>query len=103
MFTSLTRILVKSANDLENRFWIPLMEQAINVIYKLAEVPDNICGELIKKLALESGKVLADCEKGDHSEKQREDKPAEPDGEKSGEEKGDMETEEDSNPMDLLG
>ena len=103
MFTSLTRILVKSANDLENRFWIPLMEQAINVIYKLAEVPDNICGELIKKLALESGKVLAYCEKGDHSEKQMEDKPAEPEGEKSGEEKGDMETEEDSNPMDLLG
>ena len=79
------------------------MEQAINVIYKLAEVPDNICGELIKKLALESGKVLAYCEKGDHSEKQMEDKPAEPEGEKSGEEKGDMETEEDSNPMDLLG
>jgi condensin complex subunit 1 len=53
MFTSLTRILVKSATDLENRYWIPLMEQAVNVMYKLAESPDIICGDLIKKLAME--------------------------------------------------
>lgn len=30
------------------------MEQGINVIYKLAESPDSICGELIKKLTLET-------------------------------------------------
>ncbi|XP_052761140.1 condensin complex subunit 1-like isoform X1 [Mya arenaria] len=53
MFTSLSRILVKSAPDLENRYWIPLMEQAVNVIYKLAECPDQICGDLIKKLCTE--------------------------------------------------
>ena len=30
------------------------MEQGINVIYKLAESPDSICGDLIKKLTQES-------------------------------------------------
>ncbi|KAL4220856.1 meiotic chromosome condensation [Mactra antiquata] len=53
MFTSLTRILVKSVTDLENRYWIPLMEQAVNVIYKLAEFPDTITGDVIKKISLE--------------------------------------------------
>lgn len=53
IFTSLVRILVKSATDLENRYWIPLMEQAVNVIYKMAEFPDMICGDLIKKIAAE--------------------------------------------------
>ena len=42
------------STDLENRYWIPLMEQGINVIYKLAESPDSICGDLIKKLTQES-------------------------------------------------
>ncbi|XP_053379231.1 condensin complex subunit 1-like [Mercenaria mercenaria] len=78
MFTSLTRILVKSSTDLENRYWIPLMEQAVNVIYKLGESPDIICGDLIKKLALECSQT------GDVSEKDS------------------QEADEDGNPLDAL-
>lgn len=94
MFTSLTRILVKSANDLENRYWIPLMEQAVNVIYKLAEFPDKICGDLIKKLAMESGKMeLA----GNQAEKDG--NQADKEGEVDNAEK----EQDDGNPLDILG
>lgn len=68
MFTSLTRILVKSSTDLENRYWIPLMEQAINVIYKLAEAPDIICGDLIKRLAVECSQAGEAAEKEDQND-----------------------------------
>ena len=48
------------------------MEQGINVIYKLAESPDKICGELIKKLTLES------CQKnGGEGEKENNGEPEE--------------------------
>lgn len=74
MFTSLVRILVKSSTDLENRYWIPLMEQAVNVIYKLAEAPDMICGDLIKQLAAEcSHKKVVQEEKKEENEEKEED------------------------------
>lgn len=38
---------------LDNPYWIPFGEQAVNVIYKLAEHPDIICGDIIKALAKE--------------------------------------------------
>lgn len=91
MFTSLVRILCKSATDLDNKYWIPLMEQAINVIYKLAECPDKICGDLIKKLAMEGGKMV--------SEREETDKEA---GHKTTAEGGEMEPEHE-NPLDILG
>ena len=73
MFTSLTRILVKSATDLENRYWIPLMEQAVNVMYKLAESPDIICGDLIKKLAKECSQTGDNCEEKENKDGDEED------------------------------
>ncbi|XP_052287084.1 condensin complex subunit 1-like isoform X2 [Dreissena polymorpha] len=92
MFTSLTRILMKSARDLENRYWISLMEQAINVIYKLAEGPDQICGELIKKLALECSQMEA----GKTGNKQGQSDQG------AVEEEGDKDLEVQGNPMDVL-
>ena len=41
------------------------MEQGINVIYKLAESPDSICGDLIKKLTQESCQLEKPAEKDD--------------------------------------
>ena len=59
------------------------MEQGINVIYKLAESPDKICGELIKNLTLES--CQAD-KNGDQGEKvkdgEKEETEMDGDGEK---------------------
>ena len=43
--------------QLDNPHWIPFGEQAINVIYKLAEHPDIICGDVIKALAKEVTKA----------------------------------------------
>lgn len=33
--------------------WIPMAEQAVNLIYRLAEHPDLICADIIRKLAKE--------------------------------------------------
>ena len=37
--------------DLQKNHWLPLAEQAINTIYRLAEHPDHICADIIKGLA----------------------------------------------------
>lgn len=37
--------------------WLPLVEEAINAVYTLAEHPDVICGQVLKDLA---NKLLAD-------------------------------------------
>ena len=36
---------------LEKCDWTPMAEQAINVVYFLAEHPDVICGNIVKQLA----------------------------------------------------
>ena len=36
---------------LDRPHWVPMAEQAVSVIYKLAESPDEICEELLKKLS----------------------------------------------------
>ena len=59
------------------------MEQGINVIYKLAESPDSICGDLIKKLTQETCQME---KPGEDGEKQK-------DGEMEEKENGDEETE----------
>ena len=65
------------------------MEQGINVIYKLAESPDKICGELIKKLALESCQME---KTGDTADRQKdgemEENEMDGDGEKEKEKEG---------------
>jgi condensin complex subunit 1 len=37
--------------NLEQNNWIPMSEQAVAVIYTLAEHPDIICGDIIKNIA----------------------------------------------------
>lgn len=44
-------------SDASTHHWIPLAEQAVNVIYKLAEFPDTICGDILKLLAKEMMKA----------------------------------------------
>ena len=36
---------------MEKVHWLPLAEQAVNTIYRLAEHPDTVCGDIVKKLA----------------------------------------------------
>lgn len=38
-------------SHLESRFWVPMAEQAVNVIYSLAEHPDAITASIIKNVA----------------------------------------------------
>ncbi|XP_064610959.1 condensin complex subunit 1-like [Liolophura sinensis] len=51
MFKRLADILVGGMSNLENPYWIPMAEQAVNVIYRLGEHPDTICSDIIKRLA----------------------------------------------------
>ena len=51
MFARLSAILVGTVTELGVKHWLPMAEQAVNVIYKLAEHPDILCGDLIKQLA----------------------------------------------------
>lgn len=51
MFTRLIEVLVSGFPDLQQTGWVPLSEQAANVIYRLSENPDETCGLLIKRLA----------------------------------------------------
>ncbi|XP_041377786.1 condensin complex subunit 1-like [Gigantopelta aegis] len=50
-FSRLSHLLVTGVANIENNYWIPLSEQAVNVIYRLSENPDAVCGTIIKKLA----------------------------------------------------
>ncbi|XP_078617056.1 condensin complex subunit 1-like isoform X2 [Branchiostoma floridae x Branchiostoma japonicum] len=51
MFTGLAGILVNGVENLENPYWIPLMEQGLNVVYRLSENPDVVIGNVIKGVA----------------------------------------------------
>ncbi|KAJ7379614.1 meiotic chromosome condensation [Desmophyllum pertusum] len=51
IFERLTGILVSGVRKLDNPEWSPMMEQALNVIYFLAEHPETIAENLIKKIA----------------------------------------------------
>ncbi|KAK3104798.1 hypothetical protein FSP39_010318 [Pinctada imbricata] len=68
MFTRLHDILVNGSSQLNNPYWVPLSEQAVNVIYKLAEHPDVICGDIIKQMA----KEVIKAEKLDQTKAQEE-------------------------------
>ncbi|XP_070560344.1 condensin complex subunit 1-like [Ptychodera flava] len=50
MFKRLVDLMVKGIEKLDDKFWVPMAEQAINVIYGLGEHPDITCGDLIKQL-----------------------------------------------------
>ncbi|KAG1681236.1 Condensin complex subunit 1 [Nymphon striatum] len=51
IFLKLSDILVEGVSKTEDPNYIPMAEQAITTIYKLAEKPDYICGDIIKRLA----------------------------------------------------
>lgn len=60
IFIRLTELLVEGITNEKDFNWIPFAEQAVNVIYSLADTPEKICGGVIKKLAQE---VIAFSEK----------------------------------------
>ncbi|CAH3036153.1 unnamed protein product [Pocillopora meandrina] len=51
IFERLTEILVSGVRKLDQLVWTPLMEKAITVIYVLAEHPETIAENIIKKIA----------------------------------------------------
>lgn len=67
LFARLQELLLKGFPDLENKFWIPFCEKAINVIYTLSESPDHTCAALAKEVAKMLSKIptgeseLGDC------------------------------------------
>ncbi|PAA77198.1 hypothetical protein BOX15_Mlig031913g1, partial [Macrostomum lignano] len=56
LFQRLLDIIVSSASG-ESRFWMPMMEQAVSVIYTLADSPDQLAASLIRRMA----RLLLDC------------------------------------------
>ena len=50
MFQRLNDILVNSITSSMQGMWVPMAEEAINVVYNLSEHPDKICGHLIRNL-----------------------------------------------------
>ncbi|XP_077998535.1 condensin complex subunit 1-like [Glandiceps talaboti] len=50
MFVKLTNVMVTGIERYSDKFWIPMAEQATNVIYRMAEHPDVICTDLLKQL-----------------------------------------------------
>eukprot|EP00058_Branchiostoma_floridae_P028443 XP_002613934.1 hypothetical protein BRAFLDRAFT_283981 [Branchiostoma floridae] len=59
MFTGLAGILINGVENLANPYWIPLMEQGLNVVYRLSENPDVVIGNVIKGVAAVFVKKLA--------------------------------------------
>ncbi|KAK3602734.1 hypothetical protein CHS0354_017179 [Potamilus streckersoni] len=65
LFQRLKLILTNGITNLENRYWIPLAEQAVNVIYKLGEHADLICNDIIKQIIHQVLKASNSTESGD--------------------------------------
>jgi condensin complex subunit 1 len=51
LFERLSHLLVDGITQLDKVNWIPMAEQAINLIYRLAERPDTICGDIVRRQA----------------------------------------------------
>nr|XP_054768299.1 condensin complex subunit 1-like [Lytechinus pictus] len=51
IFSKLGDILVQGMTEQENKYWVPLAETAVKTIYRLAEHPDILSGEILKRLA----------------------------------------------------
>ena len=50
MFRRLHDILLNSITSSMQGMWVPMAEEAINVIYNLGEHPEKICDLLVKSL-----------------------------------------------------
>ncbi|XP_022241936.1 condensin complex subunit 1-like [Limulus polyphemus] len=50
IFVKLSDILVRGLLKLDDTSYVPMVEQAVNAIYKLGEHPDLICGDILKQL-----------------------------------------------------
>ncbi|XP_072035794.1 LOW QUALITY PROTEIN: condensin complex subunit 1-like [Amphiura filiformis] len=51
MFVRIADVLVKGVEDLSSNHWVPFSVQAVTAIYRLAEHPDQVCGDIIKQIA----------------------------------------------------
>ncbi|XP_071110071.1 condensin complex subunit 1-like [Haliotis cracherodii] len=59
LFSRLSYLLVSGVTKVDNPHWIPLAELSVNVIYKLSEHPDLVCGDILKAL---TAKTLHLCQ-----------------------------------------
>ena len=68
MFVELFSVMLNflGLTVLDRNDWIPMAEQAVNLIYRLAEHPDDICADIIKKQA--KAIVLYNANNVDHGE-----------------------------------
>lgn len=51
MFKKIIDVLIKGIINLDDHYWIPMAEQAINVIYKLAQRPDKLCLKIMEEFS----------------------------------------------------
>ncbi|XP_067659519.1 condensin complex subunit 1-like [Haliotis asinina] len=54
LFSRLSHLLVSGVTKVDNPHWIPLAELSVNVIYKLSEHPDLVCGDILKALTVKT-------------------------------------------------
>ncbi|KAL8621609.1 hypothetical protein ACOMHN_036842 [Nucella lapillus] len=50
LFSRLAELLITGMKK-EGRFWVPLAEQAVTLMYRLADQPDCVCGDIIQRMA----------------------------------------------------
>ena len=50
MFLELNRILIDGLANLEDTYYVPMSEEALKVIYKLAENPDVLCEDILRDM-----------------------------------------------------
>ncbi|XP_076451927.1 condensin complex subunit 1-like isoform X3 [Babylonia areolata] len=50
LFSRLTELLVTGMQK-ESKYWVPLGEQGVTLIYRLADQPDSVCGDIIQRMA----------------------------------------------------
>ncbi|PVD36929.1 hypothetical protein C0Q70_03922 [Pomacea canaliculata] len=68
LFSRLRTILVTGLRRTDSSFWVPLSEKAVTVIYRLADQPDMVCGEMIRQMAsltLKECQAFNECQSGE--------------------------------------
>ena len=64
LFTKLELMVVEGLTNIEDMSWTPFCEQALTIIYQLAESPDLICARIIKCLVRI---MMEDTKNGDNT------------------------------------
>lgn len=63
----LSTLLFPTGMKKKDRFWIPLSEQVVTLIYRLGDQPDSLCGDVIHRMAaslLQETQTVTDSQEG---------------------------------------